>query len=412
MSLQIINVPKDSYELLTTDEFFNLEATTEIGLPLFYESKNNDILDVDPEGNIFILNSGKTLVRIFSPTSSTENPIERYIFFNIKKKPQEIKFFLIPNLYIEETSRFSLNSYGFSTSGLPIKYRSLNPNIADIDENGNVIVYNVGTIVFEAYQEGDFEWESTKIIKELGISFRKYPFNLELTSRKSNTLIQFNLFQKNNNKFTLTDNLSGGLYFGDTKYSLTKILLLPTGEYIGTLNYQNILSGKEDSTIALNTFYSFSTELYIGTKQNKYLSFVVMRSGFLNYGIDIIVQGIFNEGNGYKYGSMLALESGVFWSGSFPPNQSELIFSLPLFYNNKIEYEIEGQLQFKFINNKDIPPYLIQVTGPETANFIISTGDAQSNIQISGLLPYYPKDLGLDFTNFNAGSFSLESYPK
>lgn len=413
MSQQIISVPRDSYEILTIEDVFNLEANVDSGLPLIYESKNNSILNVDADGNITINNSGKTLVRIYNSGNNIWEPVEKYIFFDIKKKKQEIKFFLIPNLYVEETSSFSLSSYGFSTSGLSLKYRSLNTKIADIDENGNVMFYNVGTVTFEAYQEGNFEWDSAKIIQEFGVSFQKYPFDLELTSRKSNTLIQFNLFQKNNNKFTLVDNLSGGLYFGQTKYPLEKTLLLPTGEYIGLLNYKNIPSESSDDSSILNTFYSFSTESYITTKQNKYLAFAIKRYGFLGYGIDIIVQAIFDGSKGYKYASTLALESGIFWSGSFAPDKDELIFNLPLFFNNKFEYEIAGQLEFTFVNNEDIPSYLTKITGVSTANFSIVTGDAeQPTILISGIRPYFPKDLGVDFTDFTPASFSLDSYPK
>ena len=404
---QTIFLPFDTYELFTVDPPFNLNATVDSNLPLFYESQNNRVLNVDSDGNVQIINFGKTLVKIFNRGNFSWAPVEKFVLIDVKRKKQSINFFLIPNKYLGEAN-FSLSSYAFSSSGLPIKYRSLNPNIANIGEKGDVLMYNVGTAQFEAYQEGNFEWEDVKVINEFGISHRHYPFGLSLTSNNTNTLIRFSLYQNNNNQLENIGRISGGLYFGDSKYPLNTGLFLLTGEYIGVINYEPISSGEAVSI--LNTFYSFSTGIYSGNKQNKFLSFIINRSGFLDYGIDVIIQGVFNEDYGYKYASQLALESGIFWSGSFPPTQQELLFTLPLFYNNKTESDTAGKLKFTFINKTGIPESLIQIGEFEEADFIISSGS--STIGETGILPYFPKNLGSDFLNFKQATLKPEEYPK
>jgi hypothetical protein len=403
---QIISVPSDSYELLTVDPEFNLNATVDSNLPLFYESQNNNVVNIDSNGNVRIVGFGKTLIKIFNRGDFNWSPLEKFILIDVRRKKQSINFFLIPNKYLGEPN-FSLSPYAFSTSGLPLKYKSLTPNIANIGENGDVLMYSVGTAQFEVIQEGNFEWEEVKVINEFGISHRHYPFNLSLTSKNTSTLVKFNLYQNINNKYENVGKISGGLYFGDAKYSLNTGLFLITGDYIGVINYEPVVSG-EVST--LSTFYSFSTGIYSGNKQEKYVSFMVNRSGFLSYGIDIIIQGIFDENNGYKYASQLALESGIFWSGSFPPLEKELLFTLPLFYNNKIESDTFGKLKFTFINKSGIPESLIQMGEFEEATFVISSG-ASSIVGKTGILPYFPKNLGSDFLNFKPATLKPESYP-
>lgn len=411
MSLQsqIINLPFDSYEIFTTNPDFNLNATVNSNLTLLYESKNNSIINVDSNGNIHIVGYGKTIVKIYNDGDNIWQPLEKEVLIEVKRKKQSINFFVIPNKYLGDDN-FSLRSFGFATSGLPVKYKPLTPNIADIGENGDVIMYNVGTVAFEAYQEGNFEWEETRIIQEFGISHRHYPFNLSLTANKPNTLIKLNLFKTVDNNYEQINKVSGGLYFGNTKFSLNTGLFLTTGEYIGIINYSNIASGTPESR-TLNTFYTFSHNIYNASKKNRFLSFAVNRYGFLDYGLDIIVQGIFVEKNGYKYSSLLALESGIFWSGSFEPNKDQIVFTLPLFYNNKIEDYIEGKLKFTFINKNGIPPSLIQLGAFEESQFFVSE-QCPTTIGQAGILPYFPKSLGDDFFNFKQASLNPDKYPR
>jgi hypothetical protein len=408
---QIINLAKDTYEVLTIDPVFNLSATVDSGLPLFYESQNNNIVNVAQNGDILIIGDGKTTIKIYNLGNIEWEPVEKYVLISVKKKKQSINFFIISDRYISEPG-FSLQSYAFSTSGLPIKFKSLTPNIAEINDGGDVLMYNVGTVSFEAVQEGNFEWEAVRVIKDFGISNKHYPFDLELTSRKPNTLIKFNLYQNKSGTFNSVENISGGLYFGDTKYPLLTNLSLNTGEYIGVLNYEFIPSGSGE--FILNSFYTFSTGIFSGTKRDKYISFSMNRSGFLDYGMDVIVHGVFTESDGFKYSSKPVLESGIFWSGSFPPKEENLIFTLPLFYNNKIESNIEGQLKFGFINKSGIPESLMQMGLFEEAGFLVSTGnDISATVGGTGILPYYPKDLGADFVYLESlASLDPDKYPQ
>lgn len=416
LSQQILNLPFESYDVFTTTPSFNLQAHVNSNLTLQYESQNNSVVNVNSSGNITIIGPGKTTVKIYNNGNSTWKAIEKLILINVSKKQQEIFFFPIDNRYIDDPP-FSLNAYASSSSGLPIKYKSLTPNIAYISDDGKVIISGPGRVIFEASQDGNFEWSSTKIIKEFGVSLREYPLDLELISEKSNTLIKLNLYKNQNKEVDLVNNdlsfinsnliniknVSGGLYFGDTKYSLKENFILPTGEYIGLINYEYIESGVSD--INLNTYYSFSKKDFTGSNFNNYISFSVNRSGFINYGIDLVVHGIFDKGVGYKYASKLALESGIFWTGSFQPNNPELIFSLPLFYSNKLENEIYGKLKFYFKNSGVVPMSLLKLGNFSEANFIIKTGSVPNTLGI-GITPYFPKDLGNDFLNFRPASFS------
>jgi len=406
---QILYLPHETYEVYTVNPSFNLGAQVNSFITLQYLSTNSNVASVNSIGNITINGPGTAYIKIFNFGNYLWNPVERTVSITVSKKKQVINFFVIPNKYIYEPN-FSLSPYGFSTSGLPIKYKSLTPNIAQINENGIVTIYNPGTVSFEAVQEGNFEWDYVRVVKDFGVSLPNYPFDLELTSRNPNTLIKFDLFKNENNTFINVENISGGLYFGDKKYPLTKNLLLTEGEYIGVLNYNFIPSGSGE--FVLESFYSFSTGVYSGTKENEYISFKIDRSGFIDYGIDIIVQGVFKKDDGYKYSSKAVLESGIFWSGSFPPKNKELIFTLPLFYNNKIESDIAGDLQFIFINNDDIPASLTQNGRFDKAAFIVTSNPISATVTQKGILPYSPKDLGVDFVDFRKASLDPKKYPK
>jgi hypothetical protein len=406
---QVLYLPQNTYEVYTVSPSFNLQAQVNSFITLHYQSTNNNIISVDSIGNVTINGPGTASIKVFNNGNFLWEPVEKLVLIRVSKKKQTINFFVIPNKYINEPN-FSLSPYGFSTSGLPLKYKSLTPKIAQINENGYVTMYNPGTVSFEAVQEGNFEWEAANIIQDFGTSSPNYPFDIEFTSRNPNTLVKFNLYKNENNTFSNILNVSGGLYFGNTKYSLSKSLLLPTGEYIGVLNYDFIPSGEEE--FILESFYSFSTGIFSGTKEDEYLSFKIDRSGFVDYALDIIVQGVFKKDGGYKYSSKAVLESGIFWSGSFPPNQKDLIFTIPLFYNNKEESNIAGDLEFTFINNADIPKSLTQNGTFDKATFVVASNSLSPTISQKGILPYSPKDLGVDFIDFRKASLDPTKYPK
>jgi hypothetical protein len=406
MSLQnqILDIPIKSYDLLTINPSFNLGITVNSGLPLSYASANNSVVNTDQNGNITITGPGTTLVRFFNSGNLNWNPVEGEVLIKVTKKTQSIMFFYIDNKYLD-SEPFLLTSYGYSSSGLPLKFKCLSPNIAEIDENsGNVVIKNVGTVYFEVSQEGSFEWEAVKIIKEFGVSYRNYPFELDIKSRSSNTLIKLNLYKSENEELFLLDSISGGLYF-TSPISLNKDLFLPTGDYIGIINYENVESGVNNSN--LNTTYSFSHSEYIGCKGEPFLIFLINRTGFINYKMDIIVQAVLEPP--YKYGSKEAIQTGFFWSGVFDPNKTGVYFVLPILNNNKLERTSAGKLGFSFVNANRIPKEMRQ-TNINNSNFIIKdpfteqlidqntnglcTGTIESGF---GLLPYYPQDLGLDF---------------
>lgn len=418
MNDQIINLPNEFYNLLTINNSFNLDATVNSGLSLAYESQNINIVTVNQNGDVSIIGPGKTLIKIYNLGNQTWKPIEKFVLINISKKKQDIiKTKPIENKFIDEDI-FNISENFISTSGFPLKFKSLNPQIADITEDGIVKFNNIGTVYFEIIQEGNFEWEEAKKIDEFGVSLRTYPFDLELNSRNPNTLIKLNLYKTDSfNNLSLINNfvpkpflsISGGLYFSTTRYPLKQLLLLPTGEYIGVLNYEYIASGTVGS---LKSFYGFSYNNYTGCEQNGYVSFEIKRSGFIDYGIDVIVQAVFDSSNGYKYISKLALESGIFWSGSFAPNESNKIFTLPIFKNTKIDFDVKGQLGFVFVNKNNIPSNMLVIERPRSAFEIKDTGICQPTIGQKNLLPYFPKDLGQDFTEPGKQAALSSSYPQ
>jgi hypothetical protein len=410
MNEQIITLPSESYDLFTTVSQFNLDAEINSGLSLSYESQDNTVVNINSTGIVTVIGPGKTLIKIFNNGNINWAPVEKFVLINIKKRKQNINFFNIENKYITDPL-FSLNSYGFATSGLPLKYKSLTPDIAQITENGDVSIVNVGRAIVEVVQEGNFEWESVKILQEFGVSFRFYPFDLELKSNLPNTLIKFDLYKNVQNTLLKVSSISGGLYFGNIKYNLTKNLLLQTGDYIGVINYDYVASGSPVLS-TINTTYSFYSSIFSGKNEDDRLCFSIYRDGFLNFGIDVIVQAVFDRGRGYKYVSQEVLESGIFWSGSFAPNKDELVFALPLLYNNKYERDVAGKLKFTFINKSGIPDELLKSGAYMEASFIISTGKTTLNAS-NGILPYYPKILGSDLVNSSKeAKLDPNNYPK
>lgn len=411
LQTQILNIPTESYDLLTINPSFNLNITVNSGLPLSYSSANNSVVNVNQNGNVSIVGVGKTVIRVFNSGSINYKPIEGSILINVKKRTQTINFFTIDNKYID-SPYFSLSSYGFTNSGLPIRYRSLNNKVAEIGSDGLVIIKNVGTVYFEAFQEGNFEWDSVSVIKEFGVSPRSYPFELNLTSQNTNTLLKFNLYKVNINNLSLIKNISGGLYFGQTKTSLQERLFLNTGNYIGILNYENIISGSGIAGTSLETYYSFSHSSYTGCKNNNNLAFIVNRSGFVDYGIDIVVHGIF--ASPYKYGSKDSLQSGIFWTGFMNAKETGLTFILPILNNNKYEFNANGKLGFFFLNASRIPADFKKQNIKEANFTLFGFGTCIQTISASqGVLPYYPKDLGSDFVTFqNPPNLNPNNYPR
>ena len=393
---QILNIPIETYNLLTIEPSFNLNITVNSSLPLTYSSANFNVVTVDQNGNVNIEGSGKTVIRFSNNGNAEWAPVDGVVLLNITKRKQSIEFFYIDNKYTDDPP-FNLNGYGYTNSGLPLKYRSLNPNIAEIFEDGLVIIKTPGTLYFEAYQEGNFEWDSVSIIKELGISPKNYPFNLELTPRSENTLLKLNIYKNENNNLILTKSISGGLYFGTSKVSLIENLLLPTGSYIGILNYENIPTG---SGILFSTTYSFSHKSYTGCK-NKDLYFLINRSGFIDYGIDLLIKGELKSPS--KYASQEVFLSGILWSGFMKPKETGLLCMLPIFENNKIETNTTGDLSLSFVNFQKIPLELRQ-TNINQSIFVLNGAESSSCTETisqgsqSGLLPISPKNLGIDFT--------------
>jgi hypothetical protein len=417
LQIQIIDLPSEFYNLLTINTDFNLNASINSDIPLIYESQNINVVTVNQNGDVSIAGPGKTLIKIYNLGNQIWAPIEKFVLINVSKKQQKLlKISSIENKFIGENI-FNISEHFISTSGLPIKFKSLNPEIAEITEDGTVKSNNVGTLYFEAFQEGNLEWEEVKIIDELGISLESYPFDLELTSKNTNTLIKFNLYKvDDNNLFSINNfgpepflSISGGLYFANTVYPLKQTLLLPTGEYIGILNYERI---ENETANLVKSFYGFSYDTYTGCESNGYISFELIRSGFINYGIDVIVQAVFNSSNGYKYASKLALESGIFWSGSFAPNEPNKIFTLPVFKNTKIDLDVEGQLGFIFVNRNNIPSNMIVIEKPRSTFKIVDTGICTNTINTKDLLPYFPKDLGQDFSEPIKQASLSSSFPQ
>jgi hypothetical protein len=419
LQTQILNIPISYYDLLTINPSFNLGVTVNSGLPLSYSSADNSVVNTDQSGNITIVGVGKTLVRFFNSGNSNWERVAGEVIINVNKKVQSIMFFHIDNKYLD-SEPFSLTSYGYATSGLPLKFKSLSSNIAEIDEiTGEVVIKNVGTTYFEVSQEGNFEWAAIKIIKEFGVSYREYPFGLDIKSTKSNTLIKLNLYKSENEQLSLLDSISGGLYF-TSPLSLTKDLLLPTGNYVGIINYENIESGVNN--LNLNTSYSFSHSQYTGCKGQPFFIFLINRSGFINYRMDLIVHGVLKPP--YKYGSNQAIETGFFWSGFFRPNETGAYFVLPILDNNKLERTSNGELGFSFVNKERIPEEMRRTTiqksdfiikDPFTEQIVIEgenepcLGTIESGF---GFLPYFPKDLGPDFYRIlTPSSLNATNYP-
>jgi hypothetical protein len=401
---QIITVSQQSIVKYTIDPQFNLNANVNSGLPLFYQSLDTRTVVVNSSGLVSIINNGKTLIKIFNNGNQTWAPVEFFVLIEILKKEQFINSFFIENKYGDDLP-FSLNPYFSATSGLPIKYKSLTPNIINIDENGIVTILNIGTAKFEVYQEGNTEWAPVYTIKEFGISYKEYPFVLDLKANIPDTLIKFNLYKNMpDNSLSGIKYISGGLYFGETTYSLREVLMLPTGEYYGVLNYE----ATSESIIDPISFFYFSHNSYTGCEKEKFLSFQIIREGFIDYGIDVIVQAIFNGEEGYKYISEDVLKSGIVWSGSFAPKESGLIFTLPVFYNNKNENDVKGSLAFSFTSSGSGTPSLVNIESCSAEFTILDSSKCDfGTIGDTGLFPSFPSYLGPDLIFTEDATVSL-----
>lgn len=136
-------------------EAFNIGASAKT--TLYYKSNNTNVADVDKDGTVTIKNAGKAVITITAADSADYNAAEVKVTITVSKVDQSIE--CEEEFVINEGSRtFNLNA----SAKTAMSYESNNTAVADVDDEGNVIVNGPGTAVITINAEEGVNYNSAK----------------------------------------------------------------------------------------------------------------------------------------------------------------------------------------------------------------------------------------------------------
>lgn len=117
---------------------------------ILFSSSNPNVLTVDDKGNIRAISSGKAVITVKSAGNAVQNQIEITVYSKVTDVSINNS-----ELYMEVDDIFQIYAYVEPTDASQpnIIYKSSNPAVADIDENGIITAHSEGKIIIYAISE-------------------------------------------------------------------------------------------------------------------------------------------------------------------------------------------------------------------------------------------------------------------
>jgi hypothetical protein len=207
-----------------------------------------------------------------------------------------------------------------------------------------------------------------------------YPVNFNFKVPKTGVKLFFDILKSGENSAELVDSINGGLFFEQESSPLffSYTGYLPVGNYFGRLTFKDYPAFVNTPTGPtpnpdLFTEIKFKEKIFTGY-EGKGLAFEIIRSGFTEYPLGIIVRAYFEQGKNNPYPQVDYFnfdESGFFiWESEI---RDSLLLNLPVFNNNKWENNAIGKLDFS-IDTRGFPSGSI-FSGNNVASFIIIDDD-------------------------------------
>lgn len=150
-----VNVTKgESYTLPTLSNPYDLAVT--------YTSTNEAVATVDAEGNVTIVGLGTTTIKATSDETDKYNAGEASYTLTVSLQSIELAFdgTGVVNYDVAKGAEFTAPTL-HNPSNVPVTYTSSDPNVAAVDENGNITIGNqIGTTTITASFAGNDTYEA------------------------------------------------------------------------------------------------------------------------------------------------------------------------------------------------------------------------------------------------------------
>jgi len=150
---QILTLNESAPSKMCGSADFNVNATTNSGLRLNYETTNPNVATVDSLGKVHLVGIGTCKIKVFQRGNDVYRPsIYLYQTITVTKGFQTMKFDAIPSKQYGDSSFELLSTPG--ASGIPVVYTLTSGNAVSI--SGNVVtILKAGTVTIKASQDGN-----------------------------------------------------------------------------------------------------------------------------------------------------------------------------------------------------------------------------------------------------------------
>ncbi|MEJ0031444.1 MAG: Ig-like domain-containing protein [Bacteroidota bacterium] len=154
---QVITLLSDGIDRFVFDPPFTLHFTNTSGITPNFSSSDVTVATISSTSVITILKPGNFTITATQPGNGKFNAAApATLDLTINKKAQSITFPPIPSAGFKSTN---VHSTATATSGLPLTYTSSDESIATMHDNGQVEIFQIGTVTFTAYQLGNDFYE-------------------------------------------------------------------------------------------------------------------------------------------------------------------------------------------------------------------------------------------------------------
>ena len=183
------------------DEFSNPARGGE-NSPITYESSEKSVATVDADGNITTLKKGTTVITAINPSDDRYNEKKITYTLIVEQAEQSVTF-------DKGSSEIPAITYGDkfqneAHANTKITYSSLASEVADVDDNGNLIIHKAGTVTIKATAAETDQYKSAEASYTITIKKASQTITFEKGNRdpESDTIVVETTFNVDDNHFS------------------------------------------------------------------------------------------------------------------------------------------------------------------------------------------------------------------
>ena len=163
-----------TYSAPTATATYGVEATLPTlnnpnGLTVTYESSKPEVATVDADGKVTIKGAGQTTITAYGAATGNYGAATASYELTVNKGDAGLSFSASTASAVVG-SDFTAPTLTGVPEGVTVTYTSSNPEVATVDENGNVTIVGEGTTTITAKITGDANYEDAEVSYELTVA--------------------------------------------------------------------------------------------------------------------------------------------------------------------------------------------------------------------------------------------------